>query len=86
MPKVSQFFGISIYFFYDDHPPPHFHVRYGQDVAAIEIDTLTVRAGWLPPRVLGLVMEWAALHQEELRTGWMEAENHLPLSQIPPLR
>lgn len=29
MPVVSRFFGIVITMYYNDHPPPHFHVRYG---------------------------------------------------------
>ena len=41
--------------------------------------------GRLSPRVLGLVMEWAALHQEELREDWRLAERQAPLTAIPPL-
>ncbi|WP_353616310.1 DUF4160 domain-containing protein [Bacillus sp. es.034] len=26
MPKISEFGGISIYLYYNDHDPPHFHV------------------------------------------------------------
>jgi hypothetical protein len=29
MPELSRFFGLVILMFYRDHPPPHFHVRYG---------------------------------------------------------
>jgi len=43
--------------YYDEHNPPHFHVRYGSDRAAIEIATLRVREGRLPSRALGLVVE-----------------------------
>ena len=27
MPEISRFFGITITMYYNDHPPPHFHVR-----------------------------------------------------------
>jgi hypothetical protein len=27
--EISRFFGIVVAMFYNDHPPPHFHVRYG---------------------------------------------------------
>ena len=60
MPEISRFFGIIIAMFYDDHAPPHFHVRYGEQKAIITIDTLTISQGWLAPRAHGLVMEWAA--------------------------
>ena len=66
MPEISRFFGIVITMYYDEHNPPHFHARYGSDRAAIEIATLRVREGRLPSRALGLVVEWASEHQEEL--------------------
>ena len=28
MPQISYFFGISIFFCYNDHAPPHFHAEY----------------------------------------------------------
>jgi hypothetical protein len=30
MPLVSRFFGISIYMYFDDHNPPHFHAIYNE--------------------------------------------------------
>ncbi len=29
MPEISRFFGIIISMHHKDHPPPHFHTRYG---------------------------------------------------------
>jgi hypothetical protein len=66
MPEVSRFYGIIIRMCYDEHNPPHFHARYGRSNAAIEIASLRLLEGKLPPRALGLVVEWAAQHQEEL--------------------
>ena len=63
MPEISRFFGIVIKMFFDDHNPPHFHAEYGSDLALIDIRTLAVFSGRLPPRVTGLVIEWATLHQ-----------------------
>lgn len=71
--------------FYDDHPPPHFHVRYGENRAIVAIDSGAVLAGELPPRVLGLVSEWAALHRAELVEDWRLARDQAPLKAIPPL-
>ncbi len=45
--------------FYNDHQPAHFHAIYGSEQALLEIDGLRVIRGSLPPRVLGLVIEWA---------------------------
>lgn len=85
MPEISRFFGIVIAMFYSDHPPPHFHVRYGRERAVIDVESLSVLRGRLSPRALGLVIEWAAQHQEELRTNWELARRHAPLEQIAPL-
>jgi len=62
MPKISVFFGIVISMFYDDHNPPHFHVKYGEYNAQISIKYLNVIEGKLPSRALGLVIEWASVH------------------------
>jgi hypothetical protein len=59
--SASRFLGIVISLYYNDHPPPHFHVRYGDLKAIIDIESLTILYGELTPRVLGLVVEWAAL-------------------------
>lgn len=39
MPLISQFFGIAIYMYYEDHNPPHFHAVYGDSKALIDIKT-----------------------------------------------
>lgn len=85
MPKLSEFFGISIYIYWGDHAPPHFHARYGGEKATIGIENLSLLAGKLSPRALGLVTEWASLHQDELREVWRRAMNHEPLGTIEPL-
>ena len=66
MPEISRFLGIIITMYYNDHPPPHFHVRYNQQKAIIDIQNLSILEGKLTPRVFGLVIEWAAIHQAEL--------------------
>ena len=65
MPELSRFLGIIITMYYNDHPPPHFHARYNEQKAIIDIQTLSILEGKLSPRILGLVVEWAALHQTE---------------------
>ena len=73
MPEISRFYGIVIRMFYNDHFPPHFHAEYGGYEALIDMNTLAVVAGKLPPRALGLVMEWASYHQNELKSNWEKA-------------
>ena len=86
MPRISEFFGISIYMYWRDHSPPHFHAIYGGDEVEITIVDLSILAGRLPPRALGLVMEWASQHQDDLMRVWEQARNHEPLDKIEPLK
>ena len=85
MPRLSEFFGISIYMYWGDHGPPHFHARYSGHKASITIEDLSLLAGSLPPRALGLVTEWGALHRDELRVAWQKAAKKEPPGTIPPL-
>jgi len=71
--------------YYDDHAPPHFHVRYGEHKAIIMIETVAILDGYLPARALGLITEWASLHKGELVEDWRLAERHAPLKKIKPL-
>jgi hypothetical protein len=48
-----------------DHAPPHFHARSGEHRAIIDIESSALLSGSLPPRPLGLVIEWAARRRVE---------------------
>ena len=85
MPEICRFYGIVIKMFYADHPPPHFHVEYGEHEALITIADAEVFAGRLPARALSMVKEWAGLHREELNQDWESARQALPLNRIEPL-
>lgn len=85
MPEISRFFGIVIGMYYNDHAPPHFHVRYGAQKAVVCIDPLGLLAGRLSPKAGALVLEWAALHQAELMADWELARQQAPLNKIDPL-
>jgi hypothetical protein len=39
MPEISRFFGMVVQMYYNDHEPPHFHVRYAGQKAIIAIET-----------------------------------------------
>ncbi len=85
MPEISRFYGIIIAMFFDEHNPPHFHARYGEDKVVIEIGSLRVLEGQFPPRALGLVVEWASMHQDQLLRDWELARENQPLERIAPL-
>jgi hypothetical protein len=85
MPEVSRFYGITVRFYYRDHPPRHFHAIYGECEALIEIETGAIHAGQLPGTALELVNKWRALHLQELRDDWERARLRQPLLPIAPL-
>jgi hypothetical protein len=85
MPEISRFYGIVIHMYYDDHAPPHFHAEYEGKDALIRIDNLSLIRGKINARALGLVMEWATLHQEELLCAWDEAKSRRKPGKIAPL-
>ncbi len=85
MPEISRFLGMIIAMYYQDHSPPHFHVRYNQYKATISISDLALLSGKLPPKVLGLAIEWASQHQQELTEDWLLAEQLQALKPISPL-
>ena len=86
MPSVASFDGIDILLRYRDHPPAHFHVRYGGEVVAIVgIVEITILEGDLPVSIRHSVLAWTALHQAELRADWELARAGLPLHSIAPL-
>ena len=84
MPTVSRFFGIVVFLNYRDHAPPHFHARYGDGEVTVEIEGGAV-AGRMSKRALRLVLEWAALHEDDLMRNWTLARERKPLEPIDPL-
>ncbi len=85
MPRISQFYGIIITMYYKDHQPPHFHARYAEYKAEYTITKRDLIAGDLPRRAAALVLEWAALHEDELIDNWERSRQQAPLEPIAPL-
>lgn len=86
MPQLSRFFGIVIYMYYRDHSPAHFHAEYNEYQAQISIHSFDIIEGNLPPRILGFVAEWAALHKAELINDWELMKEGKKLLPIAPLQ
>lgn len=84
MPEISRFYGIIIRLRYNDHPPPHIHVRYGGQDATIDIATGRVQ-GEMSKHALQLVWTWLDLHRDAIEENWELARRQEPLKSIPPL-
>ena len=76
MPVLSRFYGIIIrmYFQQAEYNPPHIHALYGEDMAAIDIQTGEVLEGHLPPKALAMVREWSDIHKDDLLHMWETQE------------
>jgi hypothetical protein len=85
VPRVSDFYGITISMYFNDHAPPHFHVIYAEHEASMRLADLTILEGKLPSRASRLVREWAGLHAQELWANWEKARAGLALDTIPGL-
>lgn len=85
MPRISEFYGIVIWMYHNEHEPPHFHAQYGGYWVRIRIDTLAAMDRGFPRRALRLVQEWARLHQDELLVNWNKARAFGDLDRIEPL-
>ena len=86
MPRISPFYGIAIWMYWNEgaHARPHFHARYAGHVASVDFAGEVI-AGSLPRRAAALVAEWVALHQDELLENWERARREEPLQPIAPL-
>ena len=85
MPEICRFYGIVIAIFYNEHNPPHLYAKYGSDKVSIGIDGLTISDGSLPPRAMGLVIEWATCHRKECLNVWQQAKDNQQPNKIEPL-
>lgn len=86
MPRVSAFYGVVIYMYWNerDHPVAHFHAYHAGHRASVSADG-EVLAGRLDGRALQLVREWASLRHDEILANWERARRNEPLLGIEPL-
>lgn len=84
MPEISRFYGIIIRMRYNEHPPAHFHARYGAYDVTVEIATGRV-TGTMSRQAMNLIWAWLDLHRDELMTNWEKARRQEPLDSVEPL-
>jgi Domain of unknown function (DUF4160) len=70
MPVVAIINGIRIEFYFDEHPPPHFHARYAEFIIQIDLETLEIIKGSMPRPQMRMIQEWAAPRRAALRAAW----------------
>jgi len=85
MPTISIFFGLIVRMYYKDHQPPHIHVQYQGDKAVIDLESVTLSEGQIPPRCLRLVQAWVEIHKDDLYANWELCRNGEEPFKIMPL-
>ena len=59
--------------------------RYGGDEAQFRINPVGLLSGNLPPRILAMIVEWAAIHRDELLANWDLCQNNASPNYIEGL-
>ncbi len=83
MPVIARFYGMvfNMYLLGAEHNHHHIHVIYGETNAVLDIQTLQLTEGDLPPRAAKMALEWAGKYQSELLEIW----NTQVFRKLPPL-
>lgn len=84
MPTVSMFYGIIITMNYNDHNPPHIHVKYQDNNAMLDMDG-EIMQGTLPRKQLRLVQAWIEYRRDEILANWELAAKGENIYRIDPL-
>ena len=84
MPTLKRFNRCRIEMYFDDHPPPHFHVitRKNERVSMV-IDTLAIQAGEADSRDTAEAFAWARENGAEMRSRWQEYSEEEPAKAMP---
>ena len=82
MAKVAVVEGVTIMLYANEHPPPHFHAKIAEFQAVIDVKSLTIIKGRLPPNKIGPVLEWASKRQDILAVAFEAVRNRQKIELI----
>ena len=89
MPPVSHPFkqgSMVILMNYNDHAPPHVHVKYQGDIRSYRLEIRTriwlTPGRMLPSSLRRLVEIWVEAHEDELIQQWNNARQGQPISIV----
>ncbi len=85
MPIISQFFGIIIRMYYDEHNPPHLHAEYKGEKALFDFSGNIIQGNLYSRTATKLIREWIDLHVLELENHWELAREGKKIEAIDPL-
>jgi hypothetical protein len=88
MPKISEFYGIKIFIFWNEqgkHHIPHFHAVYNENQAAFTLDGQII-IGSFPNMAKNLIKTWALENQEMIYYAWTQALENKPVPKIKGIK
>ncbi len=80
MGRLHAIGNVLIRVYANDHLPPHFHAVGPEAQALIDIPTLTIARGDLPPQIRRAVLEWAEAHRDEITAEWNRINPRFPIA------
>jgi hypothetical protein len=86
MPIISEFYGIKIYMYWNEHMPPHFHAEYNEFTIVVDFINGVVIKGLFPGKQLKLVLAWGEIHKDELMLNWENSKKNTNINRIEPLK
>lgn len=73
MPTLARLPRCKLTMYAGDHNPPHFHILAADgSQAGVELGSLRVLFGQVPPPVLSDALDWARAHPALLAAKWKE--------------
>jgi len=85
LPVISQFFGIIIRMYYDEHNPPHIHVEYRGMKALFDFYGNIIHGNLCSKTATKLTREWIDLHVKDLENNWALSKDGEQIKPIQPL-
>lgn len=70
MPVFFVIDGVKIFFYYEDHNPPHFHAIIAEYEALVEINSSSIMIGDLPKNKRQKILDWCRFNKDELLQIW----------------
>ena len=72
MPIIARFYSILIkmYYFEDEHNPPHIHAKYNEYEGIFDIASRKMTRGDLPKNAIRLVREFISQYRDRLLSMW----------------
>ena len=85
MPEICRFYNMIIYMNFNDHNPPHIHVKYGDIDCSISITTGEKIIGDIPKKQLVIIQAWIEINKNALTFMWDNRFKEGNLFKLPPL-